>query len=386
MKKITAAIIGTGFIGAEHIEAVRRLGFVEIVALAEVTQAVADQKCEQFSIPRGTADWRELIDDPEIQVIHNCTGNNLHYEINRAALLAGKHILSEKPLAMTTDETAELARLAANSGCVNAVNLNYRQFAQVQNARANIANGKLGDVMLVHGSYLQDWLLFDTDYNWRLDPKLGGESRALADVGSHWCDTVMHVIGAEIVEVLADVATIIPVRKRAKVAVATFSNQELSADDYEAVPSSTEDYATVIFKLSNGARGVFTVSQVSAGKKNCFSFEVDGSKAALAWNQEEPEKLWFGYREKANEIMLADAALFEPAARPYLTHPGGHNEGWPDGLKNMMANFYGYIRDGKDVRLEKPTFATFADGDRVMKVVAAILKSGREGRWIKVNG
>lgn len=385
MGKIKAAVIGTGFIGAEHIEAIRRLGYVEIVALAEVTQAVAEQKGAQFCIARGTANWRELIDDPDIQVIHNCTGNNLHYEINKAALLAGKHVLSEKPLAMTAQETSELARLAAQTSCVNAVNLNYRQFAQVQNARANIAAGKLGDVTLVHGSYLQDWLLFDTDYNWRLDPKLGGESRALADIGSHWCDTIMHVVGADIVEVLADVATIIPVRKRAKVAVETFSNQRLQPGDYEEMPVGTEDYATVIFKLSNGARGVFTVSQVSAGKKNCFSFEVDGRKAALAWNQEEPEKLWFGYREKANEILLADSALFESAARSYLNHPGGHNEGWPDGLKNMMANFYGYVRDGKDVRVEKPTFATFADGDRVMKVVAAILKSGKTGQWVTVN-
>ncbi|MFA6076099.1 MAG: Gfo/Idh/MocA family oxidoreductase [Negativicutes bacterium] len=385
MKKIKSAIIGTGFIGAEHIEAVRRLGYVEIVALAEVTQIVADQKCAQFFIPRGTANWHELVNDPKIDVIHNCTGNNLHHEINKAALQAGKHILSEKPLALTPDETSELARLAMDSCCVNAVNLNYRQFAQVQNARANIAAGKLGEVTLAHGSYLQDWLLFDTDYNWRLDPKLGGESRALADIGSHWCDTIMHVTGAEIVEVLADVATIIPVRKRAKTAVATFSNQQLQAGDYEAVPISTEDYATVIFRLSNGARGVFTVSQVSAGKKNCFKFEIDGSKAALAWNQEEPEKLWFGYREKANEVMLADGALFAPDARQYLTHPGGHNEGWPDGLKNMMANFYGYIRAGKDVRLEKPSFATFADGDRVMKVIAAILQSGKTGCWVKVN-
>lgn len=384
MKKIKAAIIGTGFIGAEHIEAVRRLGYVEIVALAEVTQTVADQKCAQFSVPRGVANWQELIDDPEIQVIHNCTGNNMHHVINKAALQAGKHILSEKPLAMTVAETAELAELAAASGCVNAVNLNYRQFAQVQNARALIANGKIGDVVLAHGSYLQDWLLYDTDYNWRLDPEIGGESRALADIGSHWADTIMHVLDAEITEVCADVATVIPMRKKAKRAVETFSNQKLQPGDYDDVPISTEDYATVMFKMDNGARGVFTVSQVSAGKKNCFKFQIDGREAALSWNQEEPEKLWIGHRERANEIMLGDAALFESNARVYINHPGGHNEGWPDGLKNMMANFYGYIRAGKDVRVEKPTFATFADGHRVMKLVAAILKSGREKCWVKV--
>ena len=384
MQKIKAAIIGTGFIGAEHIEAVRRLGFVEIVALAEVTQEVADKKCEQFCIPRGTANWRELIDDPEIQVIHNCTGNNMHFDINKAAMLAGKHILSEKPLAMTVEQTAELAALAAERGLVNAVNLKYRQFAQVQNARATISAGKLGDVTLVHGSYLQDWLLYETDFNWRLDPAIGGRSRALADIGSHWCDTIMHVTGTEITAVCADVVTVLPVRKKAKVAVETFSNQQLEDSDYDDVAISTEDYASVLFKLSNGARGVFTVSQVSAGRKNCFEFEIDGRKAALAWNQEEPEKLWMGYREKANEIVLSDAGLMQPAARAYQNHPGGHNEGWPDGLKNMMANFYGYVCAGKDVRYSKPTFATFADGHRVMKVVDAILMSSERGCWVEV--
>jgi predicted dehydrogenase len=327
-----------------------------------------------------------MLQDSEIQVVHNCTPNHLHYAINKEIILAGKHVISEKPLAMNSEESAELLELAEKHGVVHGVNFNYRQHASVQNLQAKIANGDLGKVNLVHGSYLQDWLLYDTDFNWRLAPEVGGKSRAVADIGSHWCDTVQYVTGKRIVEVFADLATVIPVRKKAKSAIATFSSQNIDELEYEDVPINTEDYASVLVRFEDGSRGVFSVSQVSAGRKNRLSFEINGSKSSVFWNQEEPEKLWIGHRDRANEILIADPALFAPEARSAIHHPGGHNEGWPDALKNMMLNFYSFVRDGKSLKTDKPNFATFEDGHISMCMTDAILESHKEQTWVKVIG
>ncbi|CEP68519.1 Oxidoreductase, N-terminal [Moorella glycerini] len=385
MQKIKVGVIGTGFVGPAHIEAVRRLGIVEVVALAEANQELAEKKAAELGIAKAYGDYREMLADPDIKVVHNCTPNHLHYKINKDIIMAGKHVLSEKPLAMTSSESAELLQLAREHKVVHGVNFNYRQYPLVQQLRAMIREGTLGTVNLVHGSYLQDWLLYDTDYNWRLEPKVGGSSRAVADIGSHWCDTVQHVIGQRITEVFADLATVIPVRKRPKQRVATFGVQELQAGQYEEVPIKTEDYATVLLRFSDGARGVFTVSQVSAGRKNRLSFEIDCSKSSAFWNQEEPEHLWIGHRERPNEILMADPALLLPEAKNYIHHPGGHNEGWPDGLKNMMHNFYNFILAAKDPLVDTPSFATFADGHAAMCIIEAILESNATQRWVKVN-
>ena len=291
MEKIKVGIIGTGFIGPTHIEAIRRLGFVEVVALAETSQEQAERKAAELGIPKAYGDYREMLSDSEIQVVHNCTPNHVHFAINKEIILAGKHVISEKPLAMNSEESAELLALAQKQGVVHGVNFNYRQHASVQNLRAKIANGDLGKVNLVHGSYLQDWLLYETDFNWRLAPEVGGKSRAVADIGSHWCDTVQFVTGKKIVEVFADLATVIPVRKKAIGSVATFSTQSTEDVEYEDVSINTEDYASVLVRFEDGSRGVFTVSQVSAGRKNRLSFEINGSKSSVYWNQEEPEKL-----------------------------------------------------------------------------------------------
>jgi predicted dehydrogenase len=385
VEKINVGIIGTGFIGPTHIEAIRRLGFVEVVGLAETSQEAAEKKAAGLGIPKAYGDYRELLQDSEIQVVHNCTPNHLHFEINKQIILAGKHVISEKPLAMDSNESAELLALAKKHGVVHGVNFNYRQHASVQNLRAMVTNGELGKVNLVHGSYLQDWLMYETDFNWRLAPEVGGKSRAVADIGSHWDDTVQFVTGKRIVEVFADLATVIPVRKKPKFNVATFEAQTASANMYEDVPINTEDYASVLVRFEDGSRGVFTVSQVSAGRKNRLSFEVDGSKSSTYWNQEEPEKLWIGHRDRPNEMLLADAALFKKEARPSIHHPGGHNEGWPDALKNMMLNFYTFIREGKSLQTDKPNFATFEDGHISMCITDAILESNAEQKWIKVK-
>ncbi|MFX0561100.1 Gfo/Idh/MocA family protein [Tepidibacillus infernus] len=385
MKNIKVGIIGTGFIGPTHIEAIRRLGFVDVVGLAEISQEQAEKKAVELGIPKAYGDYRDMLQDSEIQVIHNCTPNHLHFVLNKEIILAGKHVVSEKPLAMNSKESAELLALAKKHGVVHGVNFNYRQFPSVQNLHAKIANGDLGKVNLVYGSYLQDWLLYETDFNWRLAPEVGGKSRAVADIGSHWCDTVQYVTGKRIMEVFADLATVIPVRKQPKSATATFGIQSVEEDIYEDVPITTEDYAAVLVRFEDGSRGVFTVSQVSAGRKNRLSFEIAGSKSSAFWNQEEPEKLWMGYRDKPNEFLLADPSLFLAEARSSIHHPGGHNEGWPDALKNMMLNYYTFIREGKDLEKDKPNFATFEDGHLSMCITEAILESHEQQKWVKVQ-
>jgi predicted dehydrogenase len=385
VEKIKVGIIGTGFIGPTHIEAIRRLGFVDVVGLAETSQAVAENKAAELGIPKAYADYREMLKDSEIQIVHNCTPNHLHFAINKEIILAGKHVVSEKPLAMNSKESAELLELAEKHGVVHAVNFNYRQHASVQNLQAMIAKSDLGKVNLVHGSYLQDWLLYETDYNWRLAPEVGGKSRAVADIGSHWCDTVQFVTGKKIVEVLADLATVVPVRKKPTGNVATFGAKNKEDMEYEDVLINTEDYASVLVRFEDGSRGVFTVSQVSAGRKNRLSFEINGSHSSVFWNQEEPEKLWIGHRDKANEVLLADPALFSAEARSAIHHPGGHNEGWPDALKNMMLNFYSFVREGKSLKTDKHKFATFVDGHISMCITDAILESHQQQKWVKVQ-
>ncbi|WCK53193.1 Gfo/Idh/MocA family oxidoreductase [Aneurinibacillus sp. Ricciae_BoGa-3] len=385
MEKIKVGVIGTGFIGPTHIEAVRRLGFVEVVALAAHGQESADRKAAELHIPKAYGDYRDMLRDSDIDVVHNCAPNHLHFTMNKEIILAGKHVLSEKPLAMSSEESAELLALAKKHGVVHGVNFNYRQYPIVNQLAAMIKREELGKVNLVHGSYLQDWLLYDTDFNWRLDPKAGGKTRAIADIGSHWCDTVQYVTGNKIVEVFADLATVIPVRKKPKQNGSTFGSQEAAEGSYEEVKINTEDYASVLLRFEDGTRGVFTVSQVSAGRKNRLSFEIDCSKSSAFWNQEEPEKLWIGHRDKSNELLLADPALFAPEARSSIHHPGGHNEGWPDGMKNMMLNFYSFIREGKDPLKDTPHFATFEDGHRSMCIIDAILESHQTGKWAKVG-
>ena len=386
MEKLKVGVIGTGFIGPTHIEAIRRLGFVEVVGLAGNGQEKAEKKAAELGIPKAYGNYQDMLLDNEIQVVHNCTPNYLHFQINKEIILAGKHVLSEKPLAMNSQESEELLALAKKNGIVHGVNFNYRQFPSVQQIASMVKNGQLGKLNLAHGSYLQDWLLYETDYNWRMAPEVGGNSRAVADIGSHWCDTVQFVTGKRIVEVFADLATVLPIRKKPKHnGTNTFGNQVLENDMYEVVSINTEDYASVLVRFDDGSRGVFTVSQVSAGRKNRLSFEVDGSESSAFWNQEEPEKIWIGHRNSPNQVILADPSLFNPDAQSSIHHPGGHNEGWPDALKNGMKNFYDFIREGKSLQTDKPNFATFEDGHLSMCITDAILESNKEQKWVKVQ-
>ena len=381
MRTIRAGMIGAGFIGPAHVEAVRRLGFVEVVALAERDQATADQKAALLGLPRAYGDYRDLLADADVEVVHNCTPNNLHYEVNTAILEAGKHCVSEKPLAMNTDESRALVALAAKTGLVNAVDFNYRFYPLVQHAKAMCADGDVGEVYAIHGSYLQDWLYLDTDYNWRLEPEVSGESRAVADIGSHWCDLVQFITGRTITEVYGDLVTVHKTRKKPKGPIETYAGKLLKPEDYQAVPIGTEDYATVLFVLDNGAHGAFTVCQVAAGRKNRLYYEIDGGKCALSWNQERPNELWVGYREKANEVVIKDPSLLKEAARPYAHYPGGHPEGYPDGPKNLFRNVYLKVAGDANAL----PFSTFEEGHREVAICEAILQSHRARQWTKVT-
>jgi predicted dehydrogenase len=382
MSKIKAGIIGTGFIGPAHIEALRRLGFVEVAAVSERDQALADRKAAELSIPKAYGDYKQLLADPEIQVVHNCTPNHLHFGVNCDIIAAGKHVISEKPLAMNSTESRELVKRVEKAGVVNAINFNYRYMPLVQQARAMCQNhDDVGRVLAVQGSYLQDWLFKETDWNWRLVPELSGDSRAIADVGSHWCDLIQYVTGLKITRVMADLVTLHPTRKRPKVEVETYAGKVLKPEEMEDVAIGTEDYASVLLEFDSGAHGVLTVNQCAAGRKNRLFYEINGSKCGLSWDQEKPNELWIGHRDRPNEVMMKDPSLLYPEAREYAHYPGGHNEAYPDGPKNLFRNVYGFIagtRKGGD-------FATFLDGHNEIAICDAVLKSSRAKQWVDVE-
>lgn len=387
MTTLRAGIIGTGFIGPAHVEALRRVPGVDVTAIASSDPDQALALAGQYGIPTIYDGWEKLVRDREIDVVHNCTPNNLHFTINRAAILAGKHIVSEKPLTTTSKESSELVRLAARHRVVNAVNFNYRFYPLVQQARSMVERGVVGDIWVVHGHYLQDWLFHPTDYNWRLDPAIGGKSRAVADIGSHWCDLTQFVTGQKIRRILAVTETIHRKREKPASASETFKGKEVKPDQRATfVPITTEDVAIVVFELEKGGRGVVTVSQVSAGRKNREWFEIDGSNAALAWDQENPNELWVGHRDGPNETIMKDPSLLDKNVRKYAHYPGGHPEGYPEGPKNLFRNVYDFIRNGKDPVADPADFPTFADGHRENCIVDAVLSSSRSGRWVAVKG
>lgn len=377
--RIRAGIIGTGFIGPVHLEALRRLG-IEVVAIAGSSAERAAEKARQWGIARGYGSAEALLGDPAVDVVHITSPNHLHFAHAQAALRAGKHVVCEKPLALGPHESGELVRLAQESGLVNAVNFNLRYYPLSQHSRALVRNGAIGEVFIVQGSYLQDWLLLPTDWNWRLQPELGGEMRAVSDIGSHLIDLTSYITGLQIEAVLADFKTFLSVRQKPAGAVETFSGKLQTAVEYVEQPIATEDYASVLIRYAGGARGVMSVSQVSAGRKNRACYEISGSRAALSWNGERPNELWIGHRERPNELLLKDPALLEPEARRFAFYPGGHAEGFPDTFKSLYHAVYGYLANG-DLGVA-PDFPTFADGHQELLVAEAILRSSREERWV----
>ena len=384
MKKIKVGIIGMGFIGVSHIEAVRRIGSIELAAVTDVNLDLARKKANEYGIPKCHGSIEELLSDEEITAVHNCTPTNLHTSINEAVIRSGKHIFSEKPLAMDSRESEHLLDvLAENPGVVHGMNFVYRMNPLVQDMKNKVAEGLIGQPRLVHGSYLQDWLLYDTDYNWRIEPEIGGASRCIADIGSHWMDCVQTVTGARISEVCADLVIVHPIRKKPTGQVETFSLNK--AAEYEEKEVRTEDYGAVMFKMDNGIHGVFHASEVSAGRKCFLNFEIDGSEASVYWNQETADSMWMGYKDKDNLMIMRNPLLMSKDAQKYTYLAAGHPEGWNDAMKNNLHSFYSYISEGKKQGVDPCDFATFEDGHYIVKLTEAILESSKTKRWIKVK-
>jgi predicted dehydrogenase len=382
MGNINVGVIGTGFIGPAHIEALRRLVNVNVVALADVDEQTAKAKAAALGIERYYGDYREMLVNGDIEAVHICTPNNLHYAMSKEAIEAGKHVVCEKPLAISAGQGEELVNLAVKKRVVNAVHFNIRYYPLMRQVKMMVEKGEFGEIFAIHGSYLQDWLFYPTDYNWRLEPSLSGKSRAIADVGSHWIDLIEYVSGLKIVEVFADFATFHKTRKKPLKPVETYAGKILKPEDYKDVKINTEDYATVLLRFNNDARGVLTVSQVAAGRKNRLYFELDGSKKAAAWESEKPNHLWIGRRDGNNEELMRDPSLVYPEVRDIISFPGGHNEGFPDTSKQMFREIYAYIAAG-DFKAT-PKFPTFRDGLRELVLCEKILESNKTQKWIKV--
>jgi predicted dehydrogenase len=379
MKPIRTAILGTGFMGRVHLEAVQRVESVEAAAIFGRNADASARLAAGFSVPKATSDYRELFRDPAIDAVHICTPNAQHYSMAKEALAAGKHVLCEKPLTTTVAEAEELVALAARTKLRNGVCHNLRYYPQVQQMRALREAGELGEILVVQGTYSQDWLLYDTDWNWRVDAKAAGASRAMADIGSHFFDMAEHVTGLRVSSLCADLQTFHKTRKQPKGSVETFANKMMRPEDYVETPVETEDFGAVVFRMGDRTRGAMTASQVSAGRKNGLSIEIFGTKSSVAWNQERPDELWVGHRDSGNSIFIKDPSLLTGRARGYADLPGGHSEGYDDTFKQVFRRFYASISAPDSIE-----YPQFADGLRQMVILDSVLASHRARKWIDV--
>jgi len=375
-----AAIAGTGFMAWVHAEALRRIG-IPIAGILGSSLA----KSEAFAADYGAkayANYEALLADPAIHVVHITTPNDTHFTMARDAILAGKHVVCEKPLAMTTTETAELMELAEERPHLQtAVNYNIRFYPLCVEARSRVASGELGRLFHVQGSYVQDWLQYDTDYNWRVLAKKAGALRAVADIGTHWMDLIQWITGRSIVSVCADLQTAHPTRQRPAGEVQSFAAAD-AHQPTEPVEIDTDDAANIMLRFDDGSRGSLSVSQVTAGRKNSLRFEIACADGAVHWNSESPCELWLGHRHRPNEVLVRDPALLHRTAAAVASYPGGHNEGYDDSFKQSFRSFYGRLCQHGEETL--PAMASFAEGHREVAVCEAILASDLNRVWADV--
>jgi len=381
MKTIKTAIVGTGFMGKVHTENVRRLGNVEVAAVVGSRKETAERFAAANSIPFATADLGTVLQRKEIDAVHICTPNVDHFPMSSAAMEAGKAVLCEKPLAMTSAEARKLVEQARDRNIVNAVQHNLRYYPVVQQMREMIAAGDLGEILIVQGTYSQDWLLYDTDWNWRLDAKFNGKLRVMGDIGSHWMDMIQHLTGLPITSLCADFTIFHKTRKRPKGSVETFAGKKRAPSEYDEFPIDTEDFGMVMIHLGQRAKGAFTVSQMSAGRKNRFAFEIFGTKAGVAWDQERPDTLWIGHRNEPNQVLIKDASLFYPGAATFADLPGGHSEGYDDSHKQLFKRFYARVADPS----APVDYPTFEDGLRGMILLEKSAESDAKKSWVKIE-
>ena len=379
MKKFRIGVAGIGFIGAAHVEVVRRLGNVEVVAVNDTAEA--QKKADALFVPKGYEDFQEMIDRENLDAIHICTPNNTHYDIARYAMERGVHVLCEKPMTRTVDEARKLYKLSREKRVVSAINFMYRFYPMVCQMREMVKSGEVGDIYTVHGGYLQDWLFYDTDYSWRLEPEVSGSSRAFADIGSHWIDCVEYVTGLKVTELLAESKTFHEIRKKPTKPIDTYSGMALRPEDYEEKPIDTEDYVSVLFRFDNGARGSCNISQVIAGRKNQMTVALAGSKCSLEWDSEKSNDLWIGRRDAANSVLTKDPSILSRGAAAITGYPGGHVEGLPDSFKQLFAKFYAGIAAGR----ADDDVASFKDGLREMELCEKVLLSAAERRWVSLD-
>jgi predicted dehydrogenase len=372
-------VIGTGFIGTVHVDALRRLG-IQVHGVVGSSSARGSERAQAAGLPPAYESMDAMLADERVDVVHVTSPNHLHHAHAKAALGAGKHVVCEKPLAMTSAESAELLRLAEASGLVHAVNFNIRFYPLCQHLHQLVREGGLGKVRLVTGHYLQDWLLLDTDWNWRLDPKLGGSLRAVSDIGSHWLDLTSYLTGSRVASVSADMETFIKVRQQPAGPVETFATGR--AQGTVAREITTEDCATILVRYENGALGSFAVSQVSAGRKNSLRVEIDGATGSAAWCSEQPDELWLGHREQANEVLPRDPSLMNAAGAAASFLPGGHIEGFADTFRALYNAVYAAVLDGRPAEGRYPTFA---DGHDEVVVCEAVERSAREAKRVEIK-
>lgn len=381
MYDIAVAITGTGFMGPTHTEALRRLG-IRVVGAMGSSPDKSHAFAERMGIPKAYANFDELLADNEVQAVHLTTPNRWHFATAKAALLAGKHVLCEKPLAMTATESAELVAVAQGVKRAAGVNYNYRFYPVCLDARERVRRGDLGAIYSITGGYVQDWLLYPTDYNWRVLASEGGKLRAVADIGTHWLDLVQSITGLQVEAVCADLHTVHPLRQRPKGEVETFSTKVADVAATEPIEIETEDQGAILLRFQGGARGVLWVSQVTAGRKNRLSFEIAGADQALWFDGENPNELWIGQRNRPNGFLIKDPGLMGETARAFTAYPGGHNEGYPDSFKMCFKAFYDYIATADFDA--PPFFPTFAEGHQEIVLCEAILRSHAEQRWVSI--
>lgn len=381
LSEIRAGVVGIGFIGVAHIEALRRLG-VDVAGVVGSSPERAKAKAEQAGLGKVYESVEALAADPEIDVVHIASPNYAHAEQVRTVLASGKHVVCEKPLALTAADTSDLVSRAAEVGLVNAVCFNIRFYPANHQARALVAAGDIGEPRLITGSYHQDWLLRETDWNWRLQPEEAGALRAVADIGSHWLDLSRFISGRRVTEVMADLHTLVPVRKHPAGPVETFAAVS-DTDDLVEEHMTSDDAAGILLRYEGGARGAVTISQVSAGQKNSVRYEVAGSESALRWLSANPDDLFIGHRGRPNEILSRDPGLYAPEAASLVAYPGGHVEGFPDTFRALFAKVYTDVASGGPS--ENPEYPTFADGHDAVLVTDAVAVSAAERRWVSVD-
>lgn len=382
MNRIRTAVIGTGFMGRSHLEALRRVENVDVVEIAGTSLEKARAAAAGYNVLNATGDWRDVIADPSIDAVHITTPNVSHFPIARAAFEAGKHVLCEKPLAMTVAEAEELVALAAAKERRGGLNHNLRYYPMVQQMRSMREAGEFGEILVVQGTYSQDWLLYQTDWNWRIDPAVSGASRVMADIGSHFFDMAEHVTGLKVTELCSDWATFWPVRKRPEGGGETFSG--LASGATIDTPVVTEDFGATLFRMgpkgARQARGAMTASQVSSGRKNGLVIEIYGTKGGATWRQECPDELWLGHRDAPNRTLLKDPSLLTEQARAFADYPGGHGEGYPDTFKQLFRRFYASIADPGMA----PEYPQMADGLRQLRILEAELASNKTRGWVTI--